>query len=223
MKTAAARDGDTAPVKGLTQSILSTLKSVFSHEDFTECTAVRSRTISHLCVFFGFLALTLVTVWVITARYNPLIQGEFVYPFSFWDPWKILANVGGAALVAGCLLMIRDRMRDRDDFGMGSYFDWSLISALLLVAITGFITEVLHYLRLEPHRHLAYFAHLVFVFAVLMYLPYSKFAHVFYRGTAMVFAEHFGRTKESSCSLIDNGQGGAQREEEDVGVAPAER
>ena len=62
-----------------------------------------------------------------------------------------------------------------------------------LVVSTGFITEVLHYLRLEPHRHIAYFVHLVFVFVVLMYLPYSKLAHLVYRRTAMVFAEHTGR------------------------------
>jgi quinone-modifying oxidoreductase subunit QmoC len=152
-------------------------------------------------VFYGFIALTMVTLWVITARYNPLIRGEFVYPFAFLNPWKILANVGGAAVVVGCLLMIRDRLRDSDQAGAGSYFDWLLISTVLLVAITGFITEILHYVRLEPHRHVAYFVHLVFVFAVLMYLPYSKLAHLAYRAVAIVFAEHIGRDREAAGSL----------------------
>jgi quinone-modifying oxidoreductase subunit QmoC len=89
--------------------------------------------------------------------------------------------------------MIRDRLRNREQIGSGRYFDWAFIVTLLAVVLTGFITEVLHYVRLEPHRHIAYFVHLVFAFALLMYLPYSKFAHVIYRTTAIVFAEYSGR------------------------------
>lgn len=210
MKAAVPRDRIAAPAKGLLPSIGAMLKSIITHGNFALCTKERPRFLSHLCVFFGFIALSLVSIWVVTARYNPLIQDDFIYPFGFWNPWKILANVGGAALVAGCLLMVRDRLRNGEQAGAGSYFDWALIAMLLLAAITGFVTEVLHYLRLEPHRHVAYFVHLVFVFAVLMYLPYSKLAHLVYRGTAMVFAEHFGLNGGASPSLADTGQGGEQ-------------
>jgi quinone-modifying oxidoreductase subunit QmoC len=193
MKTTARRQGIAMPAKGLLPSFATTLRSIITHEDFISCTEARSRFYSHLLVFFGFLALSLVTIWVITARYNPLIQGDFIYPFGFWNPWKLLANIGGAALVGGCFLMIRDRLRNGEQIGSGTYFDWAFIVTLLAVVLTGFITEVLHYVRLEPHRHIAYFVHLVFAFALLMYLPYSKFAHVIYRTTAMVFAEYSGR------------------------------
>jgi quinone-modifying oxidoreductase subunit QmoC len=108
----------------------------------------------------------------------------------------MLANLGGVALIAGCLLMIRDRMKNDDRIGTGTYFDWVLISKLLLVVLTGFATEVLHFLRLEPHRHIIYFVHLVFALALIMYLPYSKLAHLFYRAVAMVFAEYTGRNDE---------------------------
>lgn len=192
-----------APAKNLLPSVLATLKKVFTHEQFLQCTNARSRFFSHLMVFFGFAALCLVTLWVITARYNPLIADDFIYPFRFSNPWKILANLGGAAIVAGCLLMIRDRLRDPQHVRPGSYFDWALISALLLVTLTGFATEVLHYLRLEPHRHIVYFIHLMFVFSVLMYLPYSKLAHLAYRGTAMVFAEYSDRNGAASTSRAD--------------------
>ncbi len=184
-----------APVKGLWPSIGATLKGVFVHDNFTSCTRERPRYWSHLLVFFGFLALGMVTLWVITAGINPLMQKDFVYPFGFWNPWKLLANAGGAALLAGLSLMIFYRSRNTDQAGAGSYFDWTLISTLLLVILTGFFTEILHYLRLEPHRHIIYFVHLLFVCALILYLPYSKFAHLVYRTTALVHAEYTGRKK----------------------------
>ena len=71
---------------------------------------------------------------------------------------------------------------------------------------TGFVSEGMHYLRLVPHRHVAYFVHLVLAFAVLVYLPYSKFAHLLYRAVAMVYAEYTGRTAEIP-ALPDKGDG----------------
>jgi quinone-modifying oxidoreductase subunit QmoC len=177
----------------LVTSIITAFKQILTHENFTSCTTARARYPAHLGVFFGFLALTLVTIWVITAKFNPLISSDFVYPFSFWSPWKILANVGGIALLLGCSWMIYDRLEFSDNAGESNYFDWIFIWTLFLVAVSGFVTEIMHYLRLEPHRHVAYFVHLVFVFTVLIYLPYSKFAHVIYRTTAMVYAEYTGR------------------------------
>jgi quinone-modifying oxidoreductase subunit QmoC len=197
LKSAALQDPMVRPVRGLFASIVAALKSIVTHDDFSQCTKSKPRLWSHLSVFFGFVALTLVTLWVITAKHNPLVQDTFVYPFGFWNPWKLLANLGGIAVLAGCLLMIWDRVKEGDQPGANSYSDWALIGTLTLVVLTGFFTEVLHYIRLEPHRHFAYFVHLMFVFTLLMYLPYSKFAHLIYRTTAVVFAEYIGRTSRT--------------------------
>ncbi|MFC2172221.1 quinone-interacting membrane-bound oxidoreductase complex subunit QmoC [Acidobacteriota bacterium] len=224
MKAANPHDRDATRIKGVIPSILSTFKGVFTHENFAECTRARSRYLSHFCVLFGFMALSAVTIWVITAKYNPLIRDDFIYPFNFFSPWKMLANVGGAALVAGCLLMSWDRLSSSEDFGAGTYFDWALISKLLLVAFSGFATEALHFVRLEPHRHIAYFVHLVFVFALLIYLPYSKLAHMVYRGVAMVFAERTGREWGAALSPADTvGQKGEQEGKENAKDTAAEQ
>jgi quinone-modifying oxidoreductase subunit QmoC len=183
----------TGEEKGILPSLGTVLGKIFRHENFDQCTASSSRYWAHLCVFFGFAGLTMVTLWVITSGVNPIIGDDFVYPFAFLSPWKILANLGGLAVLAGCLLMINDRIKNSDKASSGSYADWVLLSSLLAVLITGFATEALHYVRLEPHRHIAYFVHLVFVGALLFYLPYSKLAHMLYRTVALTFVEHTGR------------------------------
>ncbi|MBU0743044.1 quinone-interacting membrane-bound oxidoreductase complex subunit QmoC [bacterium] len=195
MKAALERDVGATPVQGVWPSLVATLRNVFTHDNFSVCTTAHIRYLSHPFIFYGFLALTVVTLWVIAAGINPLIRGEFIYPFSFWSPWKILANLGGLSVFAGCVLTIRERLFGTAYNTAGNYYDWSFLVTLILVALTGFVTEVLHYFRMEPHRHVVYFVHLIFVFALLVYMPYSKFAHVIYRTTALVLAESFGRKR----------------------------
>ena len=206
MKAADARSGNAAPAKPLGSAIASALKTVVGHNDFDVCTTERTRFLSHYCVFYGFIALVAVALWVIflavTAPLgNPLLARDFVYPFHFFNPWRMLANLGGLAVLAGGGLMIWERLKGRERIGIGTYFDWAFLAAVLLVVVTGFLSEILHYLRMEPHRQIVYFSHLVFVFVLLMYLPYSKFAHMLYRTTAMVYAEYSGRTRPAAAAV----------------------
>ena len=193
MKKEDAAVGRGTPSKGMGASIWTVVKSVATHEKFNECSRASSRYLSHFLVLFGFIALCLVTFWVITSRINPLLPDGFVYPFNFWSPWKLLANLGGAAIAVGCVLMAVDRLWNNEKTGPGTYFDWSLLVALFLVVVSGFATEALHYIRLEPHRHAIYFVHLILVFYLIVYLPYSKLAHVIYRTVALVYNEYTGR------------------------------
>ena len=202
LKAADTRGGAAKPVKGVGASVFAVLKSVLSHRHFTSCTASGSRFFSHLLLFFGFLGLGLVAIWVVFARINPLVPDGFVYPFDFWSPWKMLANAGGAAVIIGCLWMGIARFRDPDRVSVGSYADWSLLVTIVLVTGSGLATYAVHYIRLEPHRHAVYFIHLILVFALLVYLPYSKLAHLIYRTAAMVYAEHTGREWGASPSAV---------------------
>jgi quinone-modifying oxidoreductase subunit QmoC len=211
MKAADEAAGALAPKQGIVASAIRVLKDVLSHNKFGECQANASRRTAHLSAFYGFAALFLVSVWAVIALYmiNPLIPGhdhDLHYPFALWNPWKILANVGCVALIAGCVIAIRDRMKKKEESGASHSFDWIFVWLLLGVGVTGLLTEVLRLVAdrgvygaehvtwtgLEFIAYGVYFVHLVLVFDLLVYLPYSKFAHVVYRTVAMVYAEHSG-------------------------------
>ncbi len=173
-------------------SLRATFRRILWHDDFGLCASSRTRRTHHLLVVYGMLALVLADIWVITARWNPLLEGV-VYPLGFWNPWKVMANLGGLAVVLGSTLMLAERWKRPETAGATTYADFALLGFLLLIALTGFATELLHYTRVEPLRYAAYSAHLVSIFGLLWLLPYSKLAHVVYRTLAMVYAERTGR------------------------------
>jgi quinone-modifying oxidoreductase subunit QmoC len=202
LKTSRGKYYNVKPVKSLWPSLTAAAYDILIHKNFNKCTVNHHRYWTHMSVFFGFFALLAVTFWIITSSINPLTQDGFVYPFGFFSPWKMLANLGGLALMVGLAVMMYERMSEKKNTSASSYFDWTLVAMLFIVTITGFITEALHYVRLEPHRHLAYFVHLMFVCTLILYLPYSKFAHVVYRTVALVYAEYTGRKIESAQTEI---------------------
>jgi quinone-modifying oxidoreductase subunit QmoC len=165
--------------------------------------------------FYGFLALFVVTSWAVADLYvMPAIMPEVFpqYPFGLAHPMKILANVGGILLIVGATKAILTRLNaPKDGKHQSTSFDWVFVWLLLAVGITGFFTEVFRFVAeaqaagagIEAYQgslatpgYSVYFIHLVSVFGLLVYLPYSKFAHIWYRTVAMIYAEHTGRTRE---------------------------
>jgi quinone-modifying oxidoreductase, subunit QmoC len=189
-KRAGGEAGEKLP--GLGKSLRGAFRRILWHDDFGLCVANRARRTHHLLVIYGMLALWLVSLWAVTARWNPLLSG-LVYPFGFWNPWKVMANLAGLAVGLGATLMLYERWQRPQTAGATRYADSALLGFLLLIVLSGFASELLHFARLEPHRYLAYGIHLVSVFALLLLLPYSKLAHVVYRTLALVHAERSGR------------------------------
>ena len=121
---------------------------------------------------------------------------------------KILANVGGILLIVGAVRAIQSRGNaPKDGKHQSTAFDWVFIWLLLGVGLTGFVVEVFRFVAegaygaeayasaLATPAYAFYFVHLVAVFGLLVYLPYSKFAHIWYRTVAMIYAEQTGRTR----------------------------
>jgi len=201
MRAADRRAGGGNAAAGVPASIGRVLRSILAHDRFAKCGAQRPRRLAHLLVLYGFLALFVVTVWATIDMYvNPSLGIASRYPFGLLHPMKILANIGGVALVWGVVKVMADRRRTGPGSATSTAFDWIFASLLLGVGITGFVTEVLRFTAgpdpdatFTAVAYAVYFVHLVLVFQLLVYLPYSKFAHVLYRTVAMVYAEHTGR------------------------------
>jgi quinone-modifying oxidoreductase subunit QmoC len=169
-------------------AFLTALK-VLSHRYFKECLVDRARYFAHFNILWGFILLGVTTTSVAAGVY--LFHQETPYALS--NPIKWIGNIGGLALIAGSLIAVFHRLSLETDAGKGTYFDWLFLLVVLSAGITGFLAEVLRLADIAELAYPIYFAHLVFVWFLFAYLPFSKFSHFLYRLCALVFAQHIGR------------------------------
>ncbi len=188
---------------GLFSTIISTIGEIISHRRFEKCNVTKDRKVAHLLVFFSFIGLAITTTWAVVYLYGYEIMhymgktpyswmlGESPYPLT--DPVKILANGSALALLIGISLVIRNRLKNKEKAGGGGYYDWLFINIVFLVMATGILSELVRLADIAILAYSIYFVHLVVVFFLIAYAPFSKMAHMVYRATAMVFAKHSER------------------------------
>ncbi len=174
-------------------SLFSVVKDILSHTKFKDCTQSKSRYISHLMTFYGFVGLFITTILAVVYAY--ILHN---YPLPLFHPVKILGNLSTLAMVIGVVWIIYDRSTQRHGNEISTRNDWTFIGILGAVILTGIATEVLRYANVPPVAYPVYFVHLVMVFALLIYLPYSRFAHMVYRTVALVYARHSGREEDAN-------------------------
>ena len=114
-----------------------------------------------------------------------------------WDPVKIVGNIGGIALLIG-LTQVFLTWRRRTS-GRATYADWYFPALLGLTALSGFAVEILRFAGVRL-AYPAYAVHLVFVFALFVNFPFSKFAHAVYYPTGFTFARSIGGRKKAAAS-----------------------
>jgi quinone-modifying oxidoreductase subunit QmoC len=139
---------------------------------------------THLAVFYGFLGLVATTASVGVGIHF----FDYLTPWPLWHPVKILGNVSGTALVVGLAVFFWHRIGEQARAGKSTYADWLFLIILALAVFTGFACESLRLADLAALAYPTYFVHLTLVFFLLVYLPYSKFGHLVYRTTAMLYA-----------------------------------
>jgi quinone-modifying oxidoreductase subunit QmoC len=185
------------PRKGFVPSMMEFLGELVSHASFKKCTVNAGRTLAHLLVFYGFIGAFIATNIVLVYEWGTKfgIFHELETPLAFSGAGllpKVFGNIGGLAIVIGVLLMISNRMSKSEDSPASSY-DWVFLFSIFLVGATGMLTEILRLMNNASLAYPMYFVHLVFVFYVIAFLPYSKLAHLLYRPIAIIHAKNVGR------------------------------
>ncbi len=198
-----AQAGEMKSSGSLGGDIVSSVTTILAHSKFADCNVNRMRQWGHMLLFYSFAGLAVVTTWAIIYLYGfellgiqpfgPFHFGESPYPNS--DPVKILALISSVAFAAGFAIILLNRLAKAGKAGMGSYFDWIFLLIVFGVGATGMLSWALRLADMNV-GYLVYYFHLVFIWSLFAYAPYSKFAHLFYRTTAMVFAKNSGRDKK---------------------------
>ncbi len=171
--------------KGFVPAFFEALIEFLKHSRFAKCGPNADRRIAHMLVFYAFTGLFITTLWVTYYYYVPKIDT----PIKLSDPLKWLANISAVALLAGSLMIISNRMKDKGFVSKTSSFDWTFIVIILMLGITGFLTELIRLAGIAALAYPMYFVHLLFVFYTIVYFPYSKLAHMGYRTLAITYSK----------------------------------
>ncbi|MFC2152857.1 quinone-interacting membrane-bound oxidoreductase complex subunit QmoC [Bacteroidota bacterium] len=180
------QNSDLKPSGSFIKNLFSIRKEIILHSNFSSCSAQKTRKVAHLLVFYGFILLLFVTAFAIYAAVT------HKYPLSLTNPFKILGNTAAIMLIIGLGIMIINRIFDKESFGNSTYSDWLFLISMFLLTISGVLVEVARFSNWGLAYHL-YFFHLICVWFIIIYLPFTKFGHLLFRIVAMVFAASINR------------------------------
>uniref|UniRef100_A0A7C3UZP2 Heterodisulfide reductase n=1 Tax=Desulfobacca acetoxidans TaxID=60893 RepID=A0A7C3UZP2_9BACT len=173
-------------------NLVAVIKDILWHNRFRECETTYSRALNHLLLVFGFIFLAIVTAWAFLREWVIHFDSPFTLLFPP-DPLKWLALLGTGLLLFGIYRIYIARQENAEKAGYGTYFDWQLIYLIAAVGATGALSWFFRLLGSPTLAYPTYFVHLVMVFCLFFYAPYTKIAHLVYRTTAMLYARMSGR------------------------------
>lgn len=185
------------PVKmGFSSALMETFMAILTHRHFATCGQNKPRQIAHLLVFYGFFGaaatagLSLLFGHLLHSWY-PAFAVE--PPINLPSPIKILGAASGIMIFIGSTMMLVRRNNRSDDVGADGFMDRFFLWMIFLVGFTGMTSWLLRWADTAALAYTSYFIHIVVVFVLLWYMPYSKFAHMLYRTLALVWAKQRGR------------------------------
>ena len=172
-------------------------EEVLTHRKWKDCGQEESdekKFKGHLLVFYGFVLLFFVTACIFLTHWGGRIFHflEMKYPMPLYNPLKLIANIGAISLIVG-LYYLTKRRWEEDKKDASTYYDWYLLGVIWGVAITGILSELFRMANVAGLAYFCYYLHLITVFMLIAYLPWSKLGHLVYRVFALAYARMIGR------------------------------
>jgi quinone-modifying oxidoreductase subunit QmoC len=184
---------ETIEAGGFIAALIKIIPTILLHRKFSQCGENKDREIAHLLTLYGFIGLFIVTSIIFVLIYGSYLlpDGPVHGPWSQLNPIKWLANLAGVSLIVGTSLMIKNRSAKTDQ--ISGYWDWYLIYLAFGLGVTGMAAELTRLAGWAVVTFTIYYIHLILVFSLIAYLPFSKLAHLVYRTVAMAYNEYAGR------------------------------
>jgi nitrate reductase gamma subunit/ferredoxin len=148
----------------------------------------RRRWLIHFLTLWGFLALFAATL----IHYGSDIIG-FQEPVvgAVGSAARVVGTIGGLAMMYGVTwFMINRRQKVSAAAQHSSPSDWLFLWMLWITGLTGFIIEVSLYLpqaHPQPWAYVLFLVHVAIAMELVLFMPFTKFAHVMYRPVALFF------------------------------------
>ncbi len=168
-----------------------TIMDILFHRKFDKCGAAHARRWGHIMILFGFGGLFLTTTLVFVGMY--VFGLKTPLPLTHWI--KIIGNASTITITIGLIMVIFRRLNPAEVItnGRNSYQDVLFLGVITLTVITGTLSQIFRLATMNTAAYSTYFLHLVFIFFLIFYAPFSKFAQVLYHATTLVWAKHVGR------------------------------
>lgn len=204
------------PKQGFIKSVIDVGKEFMLHKKFDKCPTNSNRYYGHLFIFYGFLGALIATAVVVLNIFGHKFgfMPEFLpehmdmplyllggVDFNNWEQTKEFIGLAsktfglfsGTLLVLGGLMLLIKRYNTPKQDGKSTYNDMLFLWVLWGVSFTGMACVFLRLLHVPAVAYPTYFIHLVLVYFLLWYMPYSKFAHMIYRYLGLTFLKMHGR------------------------------
>jgi ferredoxin/nitrate reductase gamma subunit len=162
----------------------------FGHKRFRTCDGEKTYSwwrkpwFLHATVMWGFTSLFTAT------SLNFLFKDPAILVPLWWPP-RIIGSLGGILLMYGTTMIGANRLRKTEkSYAQSLFSDWWLLGALWLAGLTGFILEYLVYIPKASQpawTDLLFLVHVGISMELILLVPFTKFAHVFYRTLALFF------------------------------------
>lgn len=132
----------------------------------------KRRWLIHGLMAYGFFGLIVVDIFI--GIFNPERA-----TLPLFSPLKIFANVCGLTVLLSLTIVLWRFFTDPfEQNGVTFLGDVIFVLLLFFVVATGFVTEATRYLKLLEYTPTIYFAHIVFVIALFLTAPFTRFIHL---------------------------------------------